>query len=222
MSKSANPKKLNRVFIVDDHALVREALSGALLNEAGLEVCGQAADREEALEAIARVRPDLVLVDLRLRNSDGMEFFRDLLLAYPEILILVVSMQDEQVTAERVVRAGARGYVSKIEPPSKIMEAVHKVLEGGIYLSERAVSNFPASSSDPCAGLGIDAIHQLSSRERQVFEMVGLGRNLQQIAGAMSLDVSTVETYCARIRSKLGLVNGADLLQRAIQWTMNK
>jgi len=211
-----------RVFLVDDHPLVRQALRNALGHERGLEVCGEAEDREEALKAIALAAPDLAIVDLRLRSSDGLELVKDLRTQHPKVMSLVLSMQDETMTAERVVRAGARGYVSKQEAPAKIIEAVRKVLGGEIYWSEKAaaqVASKIASAAHSANGYGVE---ELSSREVQVFEQIGLGRNTHQIAESLHIDVSTVETYRARIKEKLGLTSGSELLQTAIRWSLNK
>ncbi|MGN6554663.1 MAG: response regulator transcription factor [Verrucomicrobiota bacterium] len=210
-----------RVFLVDDHPLVRHALRDALRHETGMEVCGEADDRDTALKGIAAASPDLAIVDLRLKTSDGLELIRDLRDRHPKVLSLVLSMQDESITAERAIRAGARGYVSKQEPPKRIMEAVRKVLGGEIYWSEKAAAQVASKIASPCAG-GASISDRLSERELQVFEMIGLGRNTNQIGEALHIDVSTVETYRARIKDKLLLKDGSELLQTAIRWCLNK
>jgi DNA-binding NarL/FixJ family response regulator len=220
MKKSANGTKNIRVFLVDDHPLVRQALRQAIRHERDLEVCGEADDKDEALKAIALSEPDLAIVDLRLRDSDGLDLVRDLRDRHPKVLSLVLSMQDESLTAERAVRAGARGYVSKREPPGKIIEAVRKVLGGEIYWSEKAaaqVASKIASSSRPATSSPVD---YLSERELQVFEQIGLGHNTNEIADSLHIDVSTVETYRARIKEKLNLKSGSELLQTAIRWCL--
>lgn len=210
-----------RVFLVDDHPLVRHALRDVLRHERDLEVCGEADDRDVALKAIAAAEPDLAIVDLRLRTSDGLELVRDLKSRHPKILSLVLSMQDESITAERAVRAGARGYVSKQEPPKKIMEAVRKVLGGEIYWSEKAAAQVASRIASPTpASASIADI--LSERELQVFEAIGLGKSTNQIGDSLHIDVSTVETYRARIKEKLHLKDGSELLQTAIRWCLNK
>jgi DNA-binding NarL/FixJ family response regulator len=211
-----------RVFLVDDHPLVRHALRDAFRHENGMEVCGEADDRDAALKGIAAAQPDLAIVDLRLRTSDGLELIRDLRNHHPGVLSLVLSMQDESITAERAVRAGARGYVSKQEPPRKIMEAVRKVLGGEIYWSEKAAAQVASRIASPSASENPSIAAQLSERELQVFEMIGLGRSTHQIAEALHIDVSTVETYRARIKDKLQLKDGSELLQTAIRWCLNK
>lgn len=210
-----------RVFLVDDHPLVRHALRDAFRHEHGMEVCGEADDRDAALKGIADAKPDLAIVDLRLRTSDGLDLIRDLRNRHPKVLSLVLSMQDESITAERAVRAGARGYVSKQEPPRKIMEAVRKVLDGEIYWSEKAAAQIASRIASPSSG-ATSVAEILSERELQVFEMIGLGRSTHQVAESLHIDVSTVETYRARIKEKLDLKDGSELLQSAIRWSLNK
>ena len=210
-----------RVFLVDDHPLVRHALRDVLRHERDLEVCGEADDRDVALKGIAAAQPDLAIVDLRLRTSDGLELIRDLKNRHPKVLSLVLSMQDESITAERAVRAGARGYVSKQEPPKKIMEAVRKVLGGEIYWSEKAAAQVASRIASPTA-TSASIADTLSERELQVFETIGLGKSTHQIGELLHIDVSTVETYRARIKEKLHLKDGSELLQTAIRWCLNK
>jgi DNA-binding NarL/FixJ family response regulator len=220
MKKSANGAKCIRVFLVDDHPLVRQALKQAMRHERDLEVCGEADDKDEALKAIALSEPDLAIVDLRLRDSDGLDLVRDLRDRHPKVLSLVLSMQDESLTAERAVRAGARGYVSKRESPGKIIEAVRKVLGGEIYWSEKAAALVASKFASPSRPATSSAIDCLSERELQVFEQIGLGHNTNEIADSLHIDVSTVETYRARIKEKLNLKSGSELLQTAIRWCL--
>ena len=218
MKKSGNGDRQIRVFLVDDHPLVRQALKHAMRREKDLEVCGEADDKDEALKAIALSEPDLAIVDLRLRDSDGLDLVRDLRDRYPKVLSLVLSMQDESLTAERAVRAGARGYISKRESPCKIIEAVRKVLGGEIYWSEKAAAQVASKIASPSRPATSSAVEYLSERELQVFEQIGLGHNTNQIADSLHIDVSTVETYRARIKEKLNLKSGSELLQTAIRW----
>ncbi len=221
MKKTSGGAKSIRVFLVDDHPLVRQALRDAVRHERDMEVCGEADDRDEALKGIAAAEPDLAIVDLRLRTSDGLELIRDLRNQHPKVLSLVLSMQDESVTAERAVRAGARGYVSKQEAPRKIMEAVRKVLGGEIYWSEKAAAHIASKIASPSSSSG--TINDLlSERELQVFELVGFGRSTSQIAESLHIDISTVETYRARIKEKLALKDGSELLQTAIRWCLTR
>lgn len=220
MKKEASRGRNIRVFLVDDHPLVRQALKQAMRHEQDMEVCGEADDREEALKGIAVADPDLAIVDLRLRDSDGLELVRDLRDRHPKVLSLVLSMQDESLTAERAVRAGARGYISKREAPGKIIEAVRKVLGGEIYWSEKAAAQVASKIASPSHRGNSSAIDQLSERELQVFEQIGMGNSTNQIAESLHIDVSTVETYRARIKEKLNLKSGSELLQTAIRWCL--
>jgi DNA-binding NarL/FixJ family response regulator len=221
MKKATSGAKRVRVFVVDDHPLVRQALKDAIRKERGMEFCGEADDREEALRGIGETNPDLAIIDLRLRSSDGLDLIRDLRERHPGVKTLVLSMQDESITAERAIRAGARGYVSKQEPPKKIMEAVRKVIGGDIYWSERAAAHVASKIASPSSA-NSPVADTLSERELQVFEMIGLGRSTQQIGESLHIDISTVETYRARIKDKLGLRDGSELLQKAIQWCLAK
>jgi DNA-binding NarL/FixJ family response regulator len=220
MKKSTNGVKSIRVFLVDDHPLVRQALKLAMRHERDMEVCGEADDRDEALKGIADAEPDLAIVDLRLRDSDGLELVRDLRDQHPKVLSLVLSMQDESMTAERAVRAGARGYISKREAPGKIIEAVRKVLGGEIYWSEKAAAQVASKIASPSGTANCSTIDNLSERELQVFEQVGLGKSTNEIADSLHIDISTVETYRSRIKDKLNLKSGSELLQTAIRWCL--
>jgi DNA-binding NarL/FixJ family response regulator len=220
MKKSTNGARSIRVFLVDDHPLVRQALKHAMRHERDMEVCGEAEDKDEALQGIASAEPDLAIVDLRLRSSDGLELVRDLRDRHPKVLSLVLSMQDESITAERAVRAGARGYISKQEAPSKIIQAVRKVLGGEIYWSEKAAALVASKIASPSRPANSSAVDHLSERELQVFEHIGQGHNTNQIADSLHIDVSTVETYRSRIKEKLNLKSGSELLQTAIRWYM--
>jgi DNA-binding NarL/FixJ family response regulator len=222
MKKETNKAKNIRVFLVDDHPLVRQALKQAMRHEQDMEVCGEADDREEALKGIAVASPDLAIVDLRLRDSDGLELVRDIRDRHPKVLSLVLSMQDESLTAERAVRAGARGYISKREAPGKIIEAVRKVLGGEIYWSEKAAAHVASKIASPAHPANSSAIDQLSERELQVFEQIGGGYSTSDIAETLHIDISTVETYRARIKEKLNLKSGSELLQTAIRWCLAK
>jgi DNA-binding NarL/FixJ family response regulator len=201
MKKATNKSRNIRVFLVDDHPLVRQALKQAMHHELDMEVCGEAGDREEALKGIADADPDLAIVDLRLRDSDGLELVRDLRDRHPKVLSLVLSMQDESLTAERAVRAGARGYISKREAPGKIIEAVRKVLGGEIYWSEKAAAHVASKIASPSYPGSSSTMDHLSERELQVFEQIGLGHSTNEIAELLHIDVSTVETYRADRKS---------------------
>ncbi len=207
------------ILLVDDHPLVRESLKILIRREPDLAVCGEAEDREQALELAAADEPDLALVDLTLKNSHGMELIKDLGNLWPKMKILVLSMQDEALYAERVIRAGARGFISKREMPRKILQAIRHVLAGEVYWSEKAAAHVAskiARSTFPGADLSAEI---LTDREIQVFELIGAGQSTQQIAAALHINVTTVATYRARIKEKLNLKNALELLQYAIRWS---
>jgi len=211
--------EIRRIVIVDDHPLVRERLVELIDREPDLAVAGEAEDRAEALELISRVSPDLVIVDLTLKSSLGFDLIKDLQAMLPKVMILVVSMQDEIIYAERCIRAGARGYITKQHASRHVMQAVRKVLAGDIYVSEvvtKQMLNRAAGKSQNTRFLSIDS--KLTDRELQVFEWIGKGRSTRQIADLLKLDIKTIETYRARIKEKLGIKDSSDLLQQAIAW----
>ena len=218
-----NPSEaVTRILIVDDHPLVRDALKRLIQQEPDLAICGEAEDREQVLAMVAATQPHLVILDLSLKSSNGAELIKTLRDQFPKLFILVLSMHDELVYAERTIRAGAHGYVAKNEALAKIRAAIRCVLSGEIYWSERAAarvaskfacrSNASPASSNKSADL-------LTDREVQVFEMIGTGQSTRQIAAALHIDMSTVETYRSRIKYKLKLKSAAELLQHAIRWS---
>ncbi len=218
INKQANARTEVRILIVDDHPLVRLSLREVIKREADLVVCGEAEDREQALLLVASAKPHLAIVDLTLKSSNGMDLIKDLRDQFPKVQILVLSMHDETLHAERAIRAGARGYITKQEATKKIMIAIRQVLSGDIYWSERAaarVASKIARASKPASASSVDL---LADRELQVFELIGAGQSTRQIAAALHIDVSTVETYRARIKEKLNLDDSLALLQFAIRW----
>ncbi len=218
-TRPAGPADAIRILIVDDHPLVRLSLKEFIQRESDLVVCGEAEDREDALTAVASSKPHLAIVDLTLKNSNGMELIKDLRERFPKVQILVLSMHDETLHAERAIRAGARGYITKQEATTKIMVAIRQVLSGEIYWSERAAAQVASKvvnqSRPSVSAFPVDC---LADRELQVFELIGAGRSTRQIAAALHIDVSTVETYRARIKEKLNLKDSLALLQYAIRW----
>jgi DNA-binding NarL/FixJ family response regulator len=210
------PNDSIRVLIVDDHPLVRESLIRIIQREPDLMVCGEAEDCHQAMAVAANTQPHLALIDLMLKNSSGLELVKDISQCYPKLKILVLSMHDETIVAERAVRAGAHGYIAKKEPSVKIMQAIRQVLRGEIYWSEQAaicVASRTAARSHSQSGLPVNI---LTDREMQVFELIGVGRSTRQIAAMLQIGVSTVETYRNRVKKKLHLKDGAELLQCAI------
>jgi len=202
--------------------MVRERLAEVILREPDLAVCGEAEDRFQAMDRIASARPDLAIVDLTLKRSHGIELIKDIHSRYPDLAILVVSMHDEMLHAERVLRAGARGYITKQEATRKIMAAIRAVLNGDVYLSEKMAARIATKAvggTRAKSGLPLDS---LSDRELLVFEMIGRGHGTRQIADELHLDMRTIETYRARIKEKLNLKDANDLLQHAIRWMQSE
>ena len=219
LQNSQRAQQHRRVLLVDDHPLVRERLAEIINREPDLKVCGEAEDRHQALRAVQSTQPNLIIVDLTLKNSDGVELIRDIHCRWPAQLMLVVSMHDESLYAERVLRVGARGYITKQEATRSILEAIRSVLAGNIYLND-AISTQIIRRLTAATGTEAVALAEfLADRELQVFELTGRGLNTRQIAQQLNIGAKTVETYRRRIRDKLKLQNPAELLQSAIAWT---
>ncbi len=208
-----------KIFLVDDHPLVREWLANLIEKNSDLTICGEAEDAPTALEAIAKLKPDLAIIDLSLGSGSGIDLIRSIRSSFPNVAMIVLSMHDERVYAERTIRAGARGYVMKRESTKKIIEAIHEVLKGNFYLSkemtELFVEKFMSSDSEH---IGLP-ITQLSERELEVFKLIGQGYEINEIAKTLSLNHKTIHTYCTRIREKLKLNSSAELLRAALRWT---
>ena len=207
-----------KVLLVDDHPLVREGLVNLISQEADLQICGEAGNEPQALELIRTVRPDVAIVDISLETGSGIELIKSIKAMFPAVTVLVLSMHDELLYAERALRAGARGYVMKREAAKKVIEAIRCVLAGQLYVSdkiaalmaEKFVGGRPAATASP--------IEQLSNRELEVFQLLGLGHNTRQIADHLHVGFKTVQAYCARIKQKLKLANATELLREAIRW----
>lgn len=223
--KPASPgprTKRVRILLVDDHPLVRERLAEIIQREQDLTVCGEAEDRHEALAAVAARSPDLAIIDLTLKNSDGLELIKDIKVRWPKVQMLVVSMHDESLYAERVIRAGAQGYITKQEATRRILLAIRRVLSGGIYLNEKVAGHIIGRLTASSAPAAASPAEQLADRELQVFDLVGRGLATIEIAARLHIAVKTVETYRARIKEKLQLQNSSELRQCAISWNHNR
>jgi DNA-binding NarL/FixJ family response regulator len=207
-----------RILLADDHPMVREWLAQLINREPNLVVCGEAADAAQTLQAIETLRPDMAIVGLTMEGTHGTDLIKDITTRYKGLLLLVLSMHDEPRYAERAIRAGARGYVTKREGPEKIRQAIFCVLDGEIHVSKtveaRILKEASAGRSIP-AGLPVDS---LSDRELVVFQLLGSGYGPSQIANELQLSVKTVEGYTARIKEKLLLKDARQLVQHAIQW----
>ena len=209
---------MHRILIVDDHPLMRKGLALTLSAESDLDVVGQAADAEEALSVFDKLKPDFVLIDISLPGMSGLELLKHLLALNPDLLTLVVSRHDETLYAERAVRAGAKGYVMKLEAGDDIVQAVRHVLRGGIYMSDELKDRLLFGAAVGRKAPLQSPLEVLSDRELEVFEMTGRGLPTREIAERLHLSVKTVESYRARIKQKLNIETGTELLQQAVQW----
>lgn len=214
----SHPVKKKKILIVEDHPLFRAMLAQLIEKDLGMTVCGQADNIKEALTLIERTRPDAAVIDLTLSGASGLELIKDLTARNFGLPVLVLSMHGEKLYAERVLHAGAKGFISKEESPAEVVEAIRTVLAGRIYVSQRVnetILERQRHAGKPAPATGVDL---LSDRELEVFQLVGSGLNSREIAGRLHLGPTTVDSYRARIKEKLGIKNAAELYQRAAQW----
>jgi DNA-binding NarL/FixJ family response regulator len=214
----------SRILIVDDHPAVREALALRISRTTDLEVCGEAEEASTATRLSAALKPDVVIIDLTLKDGgDGIELIKRINARNPATRMLVWSMHSESVYAQRALRAGASGYITKEQATERIVEAIREVLAGKVYLSQNMTENVlrgaVGKKTKTAAPLGVDS---LSDRELEVFRQIGRGAKTKQIAASLHLSVKTIETYRIRIREKLGLKTGAELSHHAILWSLEK
>ncbi len=218
--KDENNKQ--RVLIVDDHPIVRQGITRLINYEEELMVCGEAGNAKEAMETIIKEEPDLVIVDISLKGRSGLELIKDIKMRHENLPVLVVSMHDESLYAERVLRAGAKGYIMKQEPPEKILDAIRQVLVGKIFVSEKMREKMLQRYVLGSSQRNVSSVDQLSDRELEVFRLIGKGMGTRQIAKELDLSIKTVETYREHIKEKLNLENSSKLLQYAIDWVQNE
>jgi DNA-binding NarL/FixJ family response regulator len=210
-----------KVFLVDDHPIVRQGLALFIEREPDLMVCGEAEDATSALQAIRESTPDFVILDISLDGRDGLELLKTLRAGHPNLPVLVLSMHDESVYAERSLRAGANGYIMKQEAADKVITAIRQILGGDVYLSDRLtkrmLQQFVNGSISPR-----DPLAKLSDRELEVFRLIGAGHGTRQIADELHVSAKTVESYQAHIKEKLALRNARELVQHAVEWSLAK
>jgi DNA-binding NarL/FixJ family response regulator len=213
------PQK-RKVLIVDDHPIVRQGLRLMIDEESDLEVCGEAQSERQARIKIRELQPDIVIVDISLAQGDGLELVRDVHAHHPGLPMLVLSMHDELIYAERLLAAGASGYIMKHAASDQLLVALRRVLAGGTYLSETLSGNLERMGAEGAGspGTGADPITRLSNRELQVMNLIGRGLSSRQAAEGLGLSVKTVETHRQSLKRKLNLANNAQLLQYAINW----
>jgi len=211
-----------RVLLVDDHPIVRQGLRQLINHEPDLEVCAEAEDSSSALDLLASRQFDFIIVDISLKTVDGLTLIRQIKSLYPRVPILVVSMHDESLYAERALRAGALGYIMKQEGTEKMIHAIRKVLEGKIYLSDEMDARFVQQAVTGRNGGTLSPIERLSDRELEVFRLIGKGFTSRHIAESLFVSVKTVDSYRTNIKDKLSLRNAMELIQHAMQWVQNE
>jgi DNA-binding NarL/FixJ family response regulator len=213
-----NQKGCSSILLVDDHPIMRDGISQLIALQPDLEVCGEAGSASDALKFLQKETPDLAIVDISLKDINGIELIKEIKSHSHAFPILVLSMHPETLYAERAIRAGARGYIMKHEPAEKLLQAIRRVLKGKIYLStemsESMLDMLLSEKQDDSGPL----INRLSDRELEVFTLVGKGLKPRQIAEKMFLSIKTIETYSLRIKQKLNLKDSSQMLQSAIQW----
>jgi DNA-binding NarL/FixJ family response regulator len=230
MSKENNPKtapgktaaKKSRVFLVDDHAMFREGLRQLIEREPDMTVCGDAPDAGTALEGIQTSHPDLVIVDISLGGTSGIDLIKSIKKEYEDLPVLVVSMHDESLYAERALRAGAMGFVMKHEPSKTVKAAIRKVLGGDLHLSEKMASTMVGKFMRGSTEAPASPLETLSDRELEVFRMLGEGKAVRVIADEMGVTIPTINSFRNRIKEKLQLKTSTDVMLRAIQWVQDE
>ena len=206
---------------MDDHPLVREWLTNLIQQQPDLVVCGESEDAPNALREISAARPDVVIVDISLKLGSGIELIKNLKASHPGIAVIVLSMHDERLYAERALRAGARGYIMKRETAKKVIAAIRQVLDGKVYMSESLAAIFAEKFVDGRLLTSGSLVERLSDRELETFQLLGKGYETRQVAEMMNVSMKTVQTHCAHIKEKLKLTNAAELLREAVRWQEN-
>ena len=212
----------HKILVVDDHAIVREGLTTVINQQADVMVCGGAEDAQTALEAVEKLDPDLVIVDISLKGINGIELIKQIQKRDKKVPILVLSMHDESLYVERVLRAGARGYIMKQEGTEKVVTAIHRILGGDIYVSEAMGKKLLRTFQEGRPEISGPAVERLSDRELEVFRLIGQGYGTRQIADTLHVSVKTVNTYRQHIKEKLKFETGSELLRHAIQWVQSE
>jgi len=216
-SPSSRPER-KRVMVVDDHPLMRSGLTQLINQQAGLEVCGEAGGPAEAIGRIPKCRPDLIVADITMKEGNGLEFIKNVLAVHGNVSILVVSMHDETIYAERALRAGACGYIMKEESADCLVAAIQRVLDGGVYLSETMSGRLLKSITNSKSRGTQSPLQKLTDREFEVFQLIGRGNSTKEIADQLHLSPSTVDVHRAHIREKLHLKSATALVYHAVQW----
>ncbi len=212
--------KKSRVFVVDDHPIVRQGLALLVNREPDLMVCGEAEDAPSAMNAVLAAVPDILVVDISLNGPDGLDLLKDMKARLPSLPVLILSMHDESIYAERALRAGAQGYIMKQEATEKVLVALRRILAGEIYVSDRIANRMLQRFIGKGNVAGPSSVANLTDRELEVFRLIGEGHSTRRIAEELHLSIKTVESYQAHIKEKLALRSARELVQHAIQWTV--
>ena len=210
------------VLIVDDHPLLRQGLALLINQQQDMRVCGEAEEAQAALQCVAQKKPDIMILDISLKGPDGLELLKSIRALDPDLPVLILSMHDEAIYAERALRARANGYIMKQEATEKVLVAVRRILNGDVYLSDSMSKKMLQQYIDGAPSIVQSRIAALSDRELEVFREIGEGRGTRAIAEQLHLSIKTVETYQAHIKEKLSLRSGRELIQHAIQWKINE
>lgn len=216
-------KEKSRILLVDDHPVLRLGIGELINSDGSLTLCGEATNLADAYQMVGKLKPDLVIADISLEGNSGIELMKELAYRWQDLPVLAYSMHDEQIYAERALRAGARGYVMKQNPPEVLLEAIHQVLDGRIYLSkaisDRLLGKFVGSRP---GGDTESPIERLSDRELEVLQLLGKGMTTSQIAESLCLSTKTVETYREHLKQKLNLQSGPELVRYAVEWSLTQ
>jgi len=210
-----------RVLLIDDHPIVRQGLALLIDREGDLSVCGEADGAHSAFHAIETLRPDLVVLDISLSGPDGLDVLKEIRMKTASLPVLILSMHDESIYAERAMRAGANGYIMKQEATEKVLVAIRRILQGEVYLSDRLTNTMLQQYMRGVSPTKMSPLVSLTDRELEVFRLIGEGHGTRQIADELHLSVKTIESYQAHIKEKLALRNARELVQHAIEWTVN-
>jgi DNA-binding NarL/FixJ family response regulator len=210
-----------RVLLVDDHPIVRQGLALLIDREADLSVCGEAEGAHTAFHAIETLKPDIVVLDISLSGPDGLDVLKEIRSKTAALPVLILSMHDESIYAERAMRAGANGYIMKQEATEKVLVAIRRILQGDVYLSDRLTNTMLQQFVRGNTPSKTSPLVQLTDRELEVFRLIGEGHGTRRIADELHLSVKTIESYQAHIKEKLALRNARELVQHAIEWAVN-
>ena len=220
------PERRIRVLLVDDHPFLRQGVALTLKDVPDIDLCGEAADAAEAVEAVAKLKPDVVVTDLTMPDKSGLELIRTLRSQHPNLAILVLSMHEEDLYAERCLRAGAKGYLMKSQGPDRLVDAIRSAARGQLYVGPELAQRLLTLLTSPPAAVADNerdgGLQDLSDREFEVFELVGRGKTAKEIAHMLGLSSKTVDVHRARIRQKLNLATTTDLVHYAVRWVQAK